>query len=301
MVLILGLMAIERHMRNQQSYHGRSQSSMMQERISLKGLKAFAAFVACLLPALLGFGVPLLQLLKFTLSSPAQFTDTALYSAAANSINVAIASALICVLAAFVIVYAARRSSSPVFTFASRVSSLGYAIPGTILGLGILVAMTSFDNWLSSWMQTIFDVRTGLLISGSLAIVIFGCSVRFLAIAIGNIEAGYSKISPNLSEAARTLGHSRTSTLWLVELPMISKAAGVAGVLVFVESMKELSTTLLLRPFNFDTLSTYVYTRASRAVFEDASLAALMIVLIGLVPVYVLTTMIISEQSRNSR
>lgn len=301
MVLVFGLMAMERHMRSKQSYHGRSQSNAIQDRISLTGAKAFTACIACLLPVLLGFGVPLFQLLHFTFASPAQLGDTALYSAAINSINVAIASALICILAAFVIVYAARRSSSPLYIHASQISTLGYAVPGTILGLGILVAMTSFDNWMSSWMQSFFDIRTGLLISGSLAIVIFACSVRFLAIAIGNIEAGYAKITPNISEAARTLGHSRASALWFVELPMISKAAGIAGVLVFVESMKELSATLLLRPFNFDTLSTYVYTRASRAVFEEASVAALMIVLIGLVPVYVLTTMIISEQNAKSR
>ena len=185
------------------------------------------------------------------------------------------------------LVYANRRTQKPIFRHASQAAGLGYAVPGTILGLGMLVAITGFDNWLSGWVQEFFGMRTGLLVSGSMTIVIMACSVRFMAVAIGNIDAGYAKISPNMVEAALTLGHRRTSATWFIELPLLGKALGVAGVLVFVETMKELSATLLLRPFNFDTLATYVYTRASRAVFEDASLAPLMIVGIGLVPVYV--------------
>jgi len=145
-------------------------------------------------------------------------------------------------------------------------------------------------------MDALFGIRTGLLLSGSVAIVVFACSVRFLTIAMGNLEAGYEQISPNMTMAARTLGRTEFQALRQIELPLMLRTIGTAGLLVFVETMKELSATIMLRPFNFDTLATHVYSKASRALFEDASFAAMLIVLFGLIPVFVLTRVINSEQ-----
>ena len=298
LAFIAGFIVLEKYFRSQQSYHDPRQGRHTGERVRLRGAKAFLASATCFLPVALGFAVPLFQLVRFSIQSPGQFLDGSLYLAAWNSVYVAMACAVICMFAGFILAYANRRGSQRRFKVSSQIASLGYAVPGTILAIGIVVVMTGFDNWFAGVMNSNFGVRTGLLISGSSAIVVFACSVRFLAVAIGNIEAGYTKISPNLTEAARTLGHAGTSAMWLIELPLIGKSMLVAAILVFVETMKELSATLLLRPFNFDTLSTFVYTRASRAVFEEASFAALLIVLIGLLPVYLLTRMFISEHKR---
>lgn len=296
MIVVLGLTLIERQMRKRQSYHDTKHSTQSGDLIAMRGAKSWLATVACALPLLLGFFVPVVQLLQFVFHRPYQLDDPALYQAAANSIEMAFATAMICVIAGFALVFSNRLSRNNFLKLSSRLAVFGYAVPGTILAIGVLVAMTSFDNWLSELLFNSLGYKTGLLISGSMAIVVFACSVRFLAVAVGNIEAGYAKLSPNLLAASRTLGHSQNSSLIKVELPLISKSMAIAGVLVFVETMKELSATIMLRPFNFDTLSTYVYSRATRAVFEDASMAALLIVLIGLIPVYVLTRVIISEQ-----
>ena len=138
-------------------------------------------------------------------------------------------------------------------------------------------------------MREYFSVSTGLLISGSMAIIILACSIRFIAIAQGAIESGYARLSPHLPMAARTLGRSRLGAAVAVELPLLKSTLATAGLLVFVDTMKELSATILLRPFNFQTLATFVYERASRALFEDAALAALMIVVVGIVPVVLLS------------
>jgi iron(III) transport system permease protein len=297
LVIIAGLVYAERKLRSARSYHNTQNSMLPPDLIKLNGVKAIGAAAACVIPVLLGFAVPFLQLVSFSIDNPAQASDPNLQSAFANSIIVATATSLVCVLAGFIIVYASRRSRATFFHSASQIAGLGYAIPGTILAIGVLTALTGFDNQVSSIVAGWTGKPTGLLLSGSLAIVIFACSIRFLAIAVGNIDSGYLKISPNLGSAARTLGRSESRTLLEIEMPMMAKVYGTAAILVMVETAKELSSTLLLRPFNFDTLSTYIYTRASRAVFEQASLAALLIVLIGLVPVYLLTRVLISRQN----
>jgi iron(III) transport system permease protein len=297
LAIILVLVAVEKHFRAKRSYSTKTHSHHGQDLISLSGTRAILAFGWCLLPVVLGFVIPVLQLAKFTITHREQVFDTAMYTAAANSLEVAVGAAMICVIAGFTLVYAARRSGEMFFRITSLVSGVGYAVPGTILAIGILTALAGFDNFLSDLMESWVGTKTGLLLSGTLAIVIYACCVRFMAIAIGNIEAGYSRISGNMIAAARTLGRSERRALIDVELPLLARTLGIAGLLVLVDSMKELSATLLLRPFNFNTLATYVYERATRAVFEEAAFAALAIVAIGLVPVYVLTRVIISEHS----
>lgn len=301
LAFVIGLTWLERHLRRSRAYQSDGKDSERYEPVRLKGVTAALASIACLLPVLLGFGVPVFQMLDSTFTLPYQLEDPALYAAAANSVLIAFFTAICCVLAGFALVYVSRVSTSRWLTLANRLAAFGYAVPGTILAIGVLVALSGFDNWLSLQTESLFGFKTGLLLSGSMAIIVFACSVRFLAIAAGNIEAGYEKLSDNLFAASRTLGHTRNQTLLHIELPLVSKAMAVASVLVFVETMKELSATIMLRPFNFDTLATYAYSRASRALFEEASFAALLIVIIGLVPVYVLTRVIISEHGANAK
>lgn len=296
--VVLVLMAAEKRLRGGQRFDSSRQQTKPPELITLGGAKAIAAMGACTLPVILGFIIPVFQMVRFTLNRPGQITESGLLSAAFASLEVATLTALACVLAGFVLVYARRRSPKRMFRSAAGLAGMGYAVPGTILALGVLTMMTGIDRQISQIGEAVLGIKTGLIFSGSVIVIVFACSVRFLTISMGNIEAGYSRISPNMAMAARTLGRNERQTLLTIELPLMLRALGVAGLLVFVETMKELSATILLRPFNYETLATFVYSYASRALFEDAAFAALLIVLFGLIPVYVLTRVVISGQTR---
>jgi iron(III) transport system permease protein len=157
-----------------------------------------------------------------------------------------------------------------------------------VLAIGVLIPLAGFDNALDAMMRSTFGISTGLLLSGSAAGLVLAYTIRFLAISYGTIDAGFKKTSTSLDAASRTMGVSITQTLLRVHLPIMMPVLGAAGLLVFVDSMKELPATLLLRPFNFDTLATHVYTLASLDLFEEGAMAALAIVVIGLEPVIIL-------------
>lgn len=287
------LMYVENKMRAQQKYSDSRNKVTNNEAINLHGYKAALASLWCLLPLFLGFLIPFWQLLKFTFQRLELGLKPELYQAAYNSILVAVITALVCTVSAFLIVYTYWRIGShedqPKTIIFKKLAGFGYAVPGTILALGTISVAALFDNSLDALMQKYAGIKTGLLISGSVAILVYACTVRFLTIAMGNIETGYSKISSNLAFASRTLGRSEFQSVKEIDLPLLRPAFATAMLLVLVDTMKELSATLLLRPFGFNTLSTYVYELASRALFEDAAIAALLIVMIGLLPVYLLT------------
>ena len=296
LLFVAVLIIFERRLRARQRFYEGRQSRHALEKIQLAGTKAWIATLTCALPIIFGFAVPLIEMAGSIVRRPEQIANPSLLLASANSLTVAAATALLCVVAGFVLAQARRHAAGSAIRAATLASGFGYAVPGTILAIGVLTAMTGIDNHVSRLAFWLTGYKTGLILSGSLAIIVFACSVRFLAVALGNIEAGYARISPNLSSAARTLGRSNEQVVFQVELPLLFKTLGVAALLVIVETMKELSATMLLRPFNFDTLATFVYSHASRAMFEQAAFAALLIVLIGLVPVYLLTRVFITGQ-----
>jgi len=290
LLLVVALLVhVERRMRRERAFSDSRHKPEMEAPIRLRGIRAYVASAICLAPIIFGFVIPAGQMIAFVQTDPGQILQSGLGQAAWHSVMVAASTALVCVITGFVIVYGRRRSPGSLFTIAGRFTGFGYAVPGTILAIGVLTACSGFDNSLDSFMRNSFGISTGLLISGSIAVLVYASSIRFLAIAAGNIEAGYEKISHNLAAAARTLGRTEMKVLKEIDLPLLKRAFGTAALIVTVDTMKELSATLMLRPFNFNTLATYVYERASRAVFEEAAFAALLIVLIGLVPVYMLT------------
>ena len=161
-------------------------------------------------------------------------------------------------------------------------------MPGTVLALGLMIPLAAIDNGIDAWMREHLGLSTGLLMSGTLFAVTIALVIRFLAVALGSIEAGLQRISPNLDAAARTLGAGSFSALMRVHMPMLGPTLAAAALLVFVDAMKELPATLLMRPFNFETLATHVYGLAAVEQFEHAALGAVMIVIIGLIPVLLL-------------
>lgn len=291
LVLVLGLVWAEQWARRKQRFHGARATQMKARppRVRLAGWRASLATLSAALPVLAGFGIPLYVFGDYASRRLDQVASPALHSAFLNSIVTASATALLTVAAALAVMNAARLSRSAAMTIIVRLAAGGYAVPGTILGLGLLFALTRFDNTLDGLMRDSFGVSSGLLLTGSAGAVVLACSIRFLALAEGAIRSGLEKLPPNIDEAARSLGRSPLASAREILLPLLRPALFTAAVLVFVDTVKELSATILLRPFGFSTLATHVYENASRGVVEDGAIAALLIIVTALVPVVLLS------------
>ena len=285
-VLLITLERIGR--RSQRYYQSENRLQDLPEYV-LHGRRKWLAFTVCLLPVMAGFVLPALVLLKYSMvyfekSWTPEFREYAL-----NSIVLSTVAALLASVLAIIIAYARRLSTGKGVQFVTRLSLLGYAVPGAVLAIGIIVPFAAFDNALDAFMRETFGISTGLILSGSVFAIIFAYTVRFLAVSQGSVESSLSKITPGMDMAARTLGHTAGQTLLRYHLPLIRGGVLTGALVVFVDCMKELPATLILRPFNFDTLATNVYEFASDELIEQASLGSLVIVVSGLIPVVLLS------------
>jgi len=293
LLVVFGLVLAERWARRRQRFAAAGSRGRPLAPLPLSGSKAAAAFLACLTPITIGFLIPAGHLVSEAWARirfaglPTEIAVEALNSAllAGTATIVVVTLGLIAALAARA---QPRHPAGPLFL---RLASVGYAIPGTVLAVGLLTPLALFDNALNDLMLRLTGFSTGLLLSGSGVALIIAYTIRFLAISAGSVEAGATKISPHLDMAARSLGRSLGETIRAVHLPLLRPALGAAGLLVFVDCMKELPATLMLRPINFETLATHVYGEAARGTYESGAVAALLIVLVGLVPVIVLARM----------
>ena len=288
LVFVVILIVAERRARGRKGYHGSARRQQPPAPFRLSGGRAAAAGLACLLPVLVGFVFPALLLADYASRRLDQFTSAAVISAGINSIVIAVVTASMAIVIGFVLVYAARLSRSAIVANLGRLAALGYAVPGTVLAIGILIPLAAADNAVDGFMRQVFGVSTGLLLAGSGFGIVYACTVRFLAVSFGTLESAMAKITDHLDMAARTLGRKPRQMLVEVHLPLLRGALASAWLLVFVDTMKELSATVLLRPFDFETLATFVYAQASRGAFEDAAAPALVIVAIGVIPLLIL-------------
>ena len=285
LLFVFALIFIERSARRRQRFHHTTGKYNALPEQALGPVAGAFATLACTAPIVIGFVLPASVLVNSAVDNIAEGLKPEFWQCAWHSIMLALSAAMVAVVIGLVLAYACRASRSKLVHGATSFASVGYAVPGTVLAIGILVPLAGFDNSLDAFMRSTFGISTGLLLTGSAVGLVFAYVVRFLAIAFGTIDAGFKKVSTNLDGASRTMGTSITQTLFRVHLPMLTPVLGAAALLVFVDSMKELPATLLLRPFNFDTLATHVYTLASFDLFEEGALAALSIVAIGLLPV----------------
>ncbi len=289
---VLALVLLERWGRRHRQFSGGSRRSHPPALAELSGIASIGAFAACSAPVLIGFVLPTAHLVH---EAWARIGFIGLSSniviEARNSVLFATAATAVALALGLVLAHAARLDRSGLADAAARVGSLGYAIPGTVLAVGLLVPLATFDNALDAATRQVLGFGTGLLISGSGAALVLAYVIRFLAISAGGVEAGYAKIPASLDMAARSLGESTRGTMLRVHLPLLKPSLGAAAILVFVDCMKELPATLLLRPFGFETLATHIYAEAARGTYEDGAVAALMIVLVGLGPVVLLARM----------
>ena len=296
LIIVIALLFIEQKARSDKKYYSATGHSHRLPVIVLGGWQGSAAAFICALPFLLGFALPFITLLMASYRFFDFIWTEIFWRAAGFSIMLAGLTSVIAVSVALLLSYGKRVTAHPWLRPVNWLAGTGYAIPGAILAIGILIPLATFDNFVDSLMRSYFGISSGLLLSGSVIALLFAYLVRFLAISLGTVEAGFHKVSPNLDGAARTLGQSGAGTFFSVLLPIMRAPIAAAALLVFVDTMKELPATLLLRPFNFDSLATLVFEFASREEFEEAGLAGLTIVAFGLVPLLLLNRTVSSRR-----
>jgi iron(III) transport system permease protein len=292
MLFVLALILLERWSRNRARFHHTTNRYRALPNVRLSPLVAWIAAIACFIPLLLGFIVPVAQLTLWAMQTWREMVDDSFIQLAINSFLLAGAAALVALLAALLLAYGNRLQPSLPMRFFSQLASMGYAIPGTVIAVGILIPFGALDNAVDAWFRDSFGIGTGLILSGTVIILLFAYTVRFLAVSLQTVEAGLGKIRPSMDEAARSMGQSSTRVLRLVHLPMMKGSLLTALVIVFVDVLKELPATLVLRPFNFNTLAVRAYELASDERLADSSTAALAIVAVGIIPVILLSTAI---------
>ncbi|HEY8381056.1 MAG TPA: iron ABC transporter permease [Microvirga sp.] len=301
LAVVIGLILLERHGRRDRRYTLSTRRPRIAQPVALPRGAGLAAAVACSLPVILGFGLPVAFLLKEVAERGllAQI-DATFLGHLATTVALAGAATAVALLLGMVAVTTTRLTRSRGTRFAQTIVGLGYAVPGTVLALGLLSPLIAVDSALATIWRSLTGERLGLLLMGSGAAIVIAYTIRFLPIATGSLAAGLDRVSGGLEDAARTLGAKPRELVLRVQLPLLKPALASAALLVFVDCLKELPATLLLRPLNVETLATLVYGHAARGQFEDGALASLLIVLVGLVPVIQLTRHAEARRERRS-
>jgi iron(III) transport system permease protein len=295
---VFTLVALERWSRRGARYtHVGSRSRPIATR-RLRGAQAAGALVACAIPLLFGFLLPAAQLLAWALDTWRETVDAQFFTLVLNTVSLAAAAAVMALALALLFAYARRLRPTHAVRAATRVASLGYAVPGTVIAVGVMLPFAWIDNQVDAWMRASFGVSTGLVLSGTLVALMFAYMVRFLAVSLQTVESGLGRITRNMDEAGRSLGHRGYEVVLRVHVPMLRGSLLTAVLLVFVDVMKELPATLILRPFDFNTLAVRAYELASDERLEDAAAAALAIVAAGLIPVLALSVSIARSRRR---
>jgi iron(III) transport system permease protein len=292
--LALGLLAfalllamLERANRGGARYHGGKRQEAMG-RLPLTGARATAATAICAVPVLLGAIIPTGALAAMAIGSEQDLLSSRYLGFIQNSLILASVASLVTVTAALVVGTFHRTHPGRSAGAAFYLARIGYAVPGGVIAVGLMVPLAAFDNALDAFMEARFGIDTGLLLTGSIWVLVGAYMIRFLAAALGAYEGGIAAVSPNMDAAARVLGHSVLSTTRRVHLPILRPAMFTAALIVFVDVMKELPATLIMRPFNFDTLAVQAFRLASDERLEGAAVPSLVIAGIGLVPVILL-------------
>lgn len=286
LMIVSLLMYVERLSRQRQRYANTQRLRAIQAT-PLKGYKALLAMILGWLPVVIGFVLPTLYLIAETIKrlENVGHISQALWKSTFNTLLLSASATVATILFGLMIAYIIRQPRFSQAKLMVRLGSLGYAIPGSVLAIGLVTPLVFIDNGISALMNALFAIPPQLYIMGSMAGLIIAYYIRFLTISIGTIEAGYARIPLSLDQAAHTLGCTSFQTFLKIHWPLLKPALGAAALLVFVDAMKELSATLLLRPLNFETLSTWLYAEAARGTYEEGAIAALLIVLAGLLPV----------------
>lgn len=287
---VFALLALERWSRANAGYHHTTSRYRQLPEFPLSGWQRGLAWAVCTVPVVFGFVLPVALLLEMTVGlGVATLLDPRFIELLGNSLSLGAVTAALAVGLALVMIYGARARPNPVARGANRLAAMGYAVPGPVIAVGTLLPLAWFDNALNRWLEASLGVSTGLLLTGSIAALVFAYLVRFMTVALGGVESGFARLTPSLDDVGRALGVSPARRLWRIHVPLLSGSLLTAGLIVFVDVMKELPATLVLRPFNFDTLAVRVYDLARDERIAEASAPALVLVALGLVPVILLS------------
>jgi iron(III) transport system permease protein len=280
---VAAVLALERFARGEAAFHSSGRRRMAP--YALSGWRAAAAWTACALPLAAGFIVPAALLLRLAFQEREVAIGARFLHLAWNSLTLAGVASLLAVGCALIVAYAVRMRSGIAERIANRIAGFGYAIPGVVIAVGVMVPLTRVDHWLADALP---GTAGKLIFSGTVAALLYAYLVRFLAVALQSVEAGLAKIRRSMDDAARSLGAGPGETLARVHAPLLARSLIAAALLVFVDVMKELPATLALRPFDFDTLAVQTFNLAKDERLSEASIPALAIVVVGLIPVYLL-------------
>ena len=300
MVFVLMLLGLERAGRRGRRYHNLSRAYRPIQRERLSGVSALIATLACAFPLAVGFALPVGVIAYHALGYVEGWLDPDFWTALLRTVALGVAAAVIAVVAGVFLAFGARRAKSPAPRMIAQATMIGYAAPGAVLAVGVLIPFAALDRAIHYTALDLFGVGTGLLITGSAAAIVFAYVVRFNAIAFGAVDGAFGRVTPSMDAAARTLGETSGGALRRVHLPLISGSMVTAAMLIFVDAVKELPATLILRPFNFSTLSTHVYDYASREHLAQAAPAALAIMVVGLAPVAILIRSLNARANRTN-
>ena len=289
LLFVFSLVLLERWSRRDAKFHHTSTRYRNLPRHRLTGVRATTAFLACFLVLFFGFLLPGAALTVWSIETAGEVVDRRFLGFALNSFTLAALTAALAVAVALLLAYGKRLTPRPVVIAATRIASMGYAVPGAVIAVGILLVSSKVDNGIDAWMRDMFGVSTGLIFTGTIAGIVFAYLVRFLAISFNTLESSLDKVTSNMDYAARTLGHTPAGTLRRVHIPLMWGSLLTAGMLVFVDVMKELPATIVMRPANFDTLAIRAYQLASDEQLTQAATASLAIVLVGIIPVILLS------------
>ena len=301
LLFVVALIFAERVARKKRRFHHTTTRYQALPRYPLQGALKWLAVASCSLPILLGFILPVGVLAAYSLAHLESLAGSEILRYAGNSILLSTVAALIAVAIGTFMAYGARLRNEKLLHVVVRIASLGYAVPGAVLAVGVLATLGALDNGVDRFMRETFGLSTGLLLSGTIVAVTYGYLVRFLALSFGSAESSLTKVTPSMDGAAKSLGHSAFSTLRRVHIPLIKGGLFTALILVFVDAMKELPLTVVLRPFDFHTMATYVHQLASDEQIGDAAPAALAIVVFGILPVILLSLAIKRSRPGHSR
>jgi iron(III) transport system permease protein len=297
LAFVVILVTLERYSRRKQQQFAARDNRDPIRRFKISRTQQRLCVLVCATPVILGFLIPALTLAQFAWEYFDESWNSTFIRNTLNSLFLSGAAALTTLVIGVTLAYSRRLHDTRGMRIMMRLSSLGYAMPGAVLAVGVIVPLAGFDNWVDSIMRSTFGFSSGLLLSGSAFALIFAYTVRFLAVSAGSVESALQKITPSMDMASRSLGHSPGGTLIRVHLPMLRGTLLTAALVVFVDVMKELPATLILRPFNFETLATYVYQFASDEQLARSALPALVIVLAGIVPIILMSRSISKTRS----
>ena len=294
--VVLLVLLLERLSRGRARFGSSGVRRTAPRGVPLAGWHAALAMAACALPLVAGFVLPGVVLLQMAFSGgDAQFGPR-FAALARNSFVVSALTALLAVMLALLVAYARRLDRGVLARATHALSGMGYALPGSVIAVGVLIPVARLDNLLAQWLRQSFGWEVGLLLTGSIAALVFACVVRFLAAALQTVDSALLRITPHMDDAARSLGLTPARTLARVHAPLLRRGLLTAALLVFIDVMKELPATLVMRPFNFDTLATQAYTLASDERLAEASTASLAIVAVGMLPLVVICRQIAKER-----